>query len=219
MSRDHWTRGEILYENMEEMKRYFTIQIQASLKEEKDKTIPFPCDNKDRSFMMYDIVFYHIKNDKEITPPILCIELNYKMYHCDATEYISYDIMGLRDAEDVIQAIFYCLFDMEPCRECYNLTDSKHHLCMQCIPQKIRDEYALVHKQQQGKTCSICFEPVYVSSLSCGHFFHKTCFIKQNPYLWYSSRIAKTNTIKCPLCRIAIQPEDEYLFFMYHQDE
>jgi hypothetical protein len=122
--------------------------------------------------------------------------------------------MNLRDADDLVHAIFYCLYDMDLCRECFTLTESKLRLCMECIPQKIRDEYACVHKNQEPPPCCpICLEPVYHSALSCRHFLHKTCFIKQNSRLWYNEKIVD---IKCPICRKVIQDEDKSNFFMYN---
>ena len=213
MSRDHWLRDKISYENLEELKRHFTVLIQSMDDDvEKEKTEPFTCDSKDRSFTISAIVLYRVKEK-------LGVEIQYKIYRCDYSEHRSYDIMNLRDADDLVHAIFYCLYDMDLCRECFTLTESKHRLCMECIPQKIRDEYARVHKNQEAPSCCpICLDPVYHSHLSCGHFLHKTCFVMQNSRLWYSKTITNTMNLKCPICRKVIQDEDKNEFFLYHSD-
>jgi len=105
-----------------------------------------------------------------------------------------------------------------PCRECLDcLTDiSQSPICSHCQWYMYRNEYGIQHGYlKDHQQCPICFEEVYSSSLTCGHYVHKTCLIQLNPFLWFTEDVKELACMVCPLCRKEMTLSDFQHFFHY----
>jgi len=211
-TRSHWLLNKASFENIEEMIVCVGV-VMEKLVESEPSTVRFNCESADRTFLVSS---FDILRDEETE---YCILVRYRVYYCDYAYLMETEIMGLKDATDIVHAVFHCVIDMKLCKECFALTSSDHQLCPTCIPNKIREDYIKLHRAENedkmssgSKVCTICMEPVCVSRLRCGHFFHRTCLIRLGRSQWYDD---DARTIRCPMCRTIITAEDKYDFFMY----
>lgn len=107
--------------------------------------------------------------------------------------------------EEVIDAVYEMSWEAKPCPECFELT-RKETICKYCKPQRYFWEYGIQKKKVDSiPTCSICFEPVYLNRLECGHYFHVTCF----------SKYYKKKKVSCPNCRAILTDLDKSIFFLH----
>ena len=138
----------------------------------------------------------------------------YNVFHCASTSSMSLDLKGLKNPKEMIDGIFHVVFDMRLCKECFRLTDDPSQCCQKCMSHKIRNEYALKARNIviPPTECAICLDEVYYSRLTCGHYFHKTCFIKQNTSTWFYDD--GSFIMKCPVCRTYISESDKISFFL-----
>lgn len=212
----HWIHETVNFDNMEGMTNYVETTLKlmqddlntSTRSESITRKIPFHCESADKTFVVTCLDIF-----KEAGHNTIGITVGYRIYHCDYSYIFDYDIHGLRDAEDVVHAVFHCVLDMHLCKECFMLTSSEHQLCNTCIPNRIREEYSRVHRGNTNiDVCTICMETVYLSRIRCGHSFHRTCLIGLCKNRWFDEN---TKPIKCPLCRAEITSEDKYDYFMY----
>lgn len=209
-----WLRDQVIYDDMEGMKKQIERMIEQQRQPAPNTTeelidMGFSCENRDQTFLITDVELSAKSGVK------LGIVVTYKVLRCDSTFFMEYSYKNLQGAEDVIHAIFHCVYKMNLCQECFALTDSPHRLCSKCVAHKIREEYGRIFlNMQQGEICAICQEIVYTTRLTCGHFFHKTCMVRLNKSRWFSDYCLQTGAIRCPLCRQKLTEEDAYEFFL-----
>ena len=216
LNTSHWIHDTMSFDNLDGMKSYVDTTLKlmqddlnnAPRSESVTRKILFHCESADKTFLITGLNIL-----KETENNNIGITIEYRVYHCDYSYILDYEIHGLRDAEDVVHAIFHCVLDMHLCKECFTLTSSEHQLCNTCIPNRIREEYSRVHRGNTNiDVCTICMETVYTSRIRCGHSFHRTCLIGLCKNRWFDEN---TKPIKCPLCRAEITSEDKYDYFMY----
>lgn len=176
-------------------------------------SMTFYCEDLNRTFA---VSYIDWEKDDAADDPKKAIDMSvhYHVFHCDMSATMSYEFTELGDVNDMINALFHVILDLKPCKECFHLTDLPEQYCQRCMTHKIRNEYIRVLRNETPPTheCAICLEEVYYSRLNCGHYFHKTCFIKQNPNSWFC--IDTAPKIRCPMCRENISHDDKSNFFL-----
>lgn len=210
----HWIHDVVAFDNLQAMQSYVDAILRLmendannhNASQPEIRKIPFHCESADKMFLITGIDVFRDTNTIGVT-------IKYRVYHCDYSYVLDYEIQGLRDAEDIVHAVFHCALDMHLCKECFALTSSEHQLCGSCMPNRIREEYARIHRGNTNiDICTICMETVYTARIHCGHSFHRTCLIRLCKTQWYDDTI---KPIKCPLCRTEITSEDKFDYFMY----
>ena len=206
-------------DTIEKLIQHVDTLIQRKSEKEEDflpliPVLAFRCENVERTFMISNVEITQ-ESDEDEEEQEYGLYLSYHVLHCSYHHSMEHVVRGKKNATEIVHAIFHCLFDYHLCQECFQLTRHPEKLCHECIPYKLRDEYGRQFRGREcSETCTICLEPVYSSRLACGHFFHKTCFVRQNPQQWYSSSDEYSMEIHCPLCRAAITDQDKNTFFL-----
>lgn len=171
---------------------------------------PFTCEDPHHLFQIFDLEFhYHgMSRDK----PFQCV-LSYNVFKCHYDSENEHYTHNWATLKECVMEIFHILWTYRPCRECLHLTFwDESQLCKHCLPHKFMKEYGVeTGKCAQIDTCAICLDPVYRSHLECGHWYHKSCFIRLHTKEWYESD--PKHVLSCPLCRIPITKQDEHTFF------
>lgn len=140
--------------------------------------------------------------------------LQYVVIHCDADTTMEFDVpKTFGSLVEVFTEFYTLLWTHTLCLECFRIIPSVNTLCTDCYPMRIMHHYGMAHNFTLFiPTCPICFEQVFLSKLHCGHYVHKTCFIKMNSERWFTYEIE----MKCPLCRASIDSQDKYDYFLWY---
>lgn len=199
---------ESISEFTEYLKQFFT---QEKLEKESSPycnvEIPYNCLSFNEKFRIYslEIIYHKCLEEYEI-------DINYNVVKCSYDDDETFTIYQLKTIEDCVDKLFEVLWDNELCSECLSLVPKDKKLCQKCYNGKLMWEWGV----NKGRTvtmekCAICLEDVYSSKLSCGHRFHKTCFINLNREEWFDHTIE----VKCPVCRREITDLDKKNYFLY----
>ena len=140
--------------------------------------------------------------------------LYYVVLHCDSEYLLSHVFSeNAENIADIFCAFFELLWTVSLCPECFAIVTAPDTLCNECYPMRIMHQYGVAHQHSPSvPTCSICFDQVYHSKLHCGHYVHKTCFVKMNPEKSFTYDME----IKCPICRAPMTSQDRYEFFLWY---
>lgn len=138
----------------------------------------------------------------------------YVVIHCDADASMTFDLPDpFASISEIFAAVYHMLWTTTLCSECYDIVTVPNNLCNQCYPMRVMHHYGIAHNLTLSiPTCPICFEQVFYTKLHCGHYVHKTCFIKMNNDRWYTYEME----LKCPICRALINSQDRYDFFLWY---
>lgn len=140
--------------------------------------------------------------------------VQYLIIHCDADASMTYEFpSSFASLVDVFSAFYHLLWTSTLCSECFNIVSVPGALCLECYPARIYHHFGMAHNLSLGiPSCPICFEQVYHAKLHCGHYVHRTCFVKMNSDRWFTYEME----IKCPICRAVISTQDRYDFFLWY---
>lgn len=192
--------SHVMYQDLDGMVAHLETLL------EKTDVFHFYCEDPDHNFATSCFEWEKTKDKYDMT-------LYYRVFHCDYDTSMSYEFTGIENARQMVDAVFHAIFDLRLCKECFYLTDHPDQFCQKCLSHKIRDEYARKYRQSLPTIeCAICLEQVYSPRLSCGHYFHKTCFVKQNRGSWFCEDT--TPDIRCPMCREHLTESDKSDFFL-----
>jgi len=147
-------------------------------------------------------------------PSAYTASMEYHVLRCDADTTLTHALPDVYTSPaDVFKAFYNLLWTSSLCSECFSIVSVSETLCSQCYPMRIMYQFGVAHDHTASiPVCSICFDQVYFSKLHCGHYVHKTCFIRVNTERWFSSY--ETSELKCPLCRAVVDSQDCYDFFL-----
>lgn len=169
--------------------------------------IRFICKNPGSDFKIYGFEIVYDKNDETFN-----VGMCYNVIRCSFDKDFSIEFDNLSSIDECLSQIFEVLWKYTLCPECLHLIPSDQSLCKDCMCEKLMWDYGVQNNYvSQYEKCAICFENVYCSRLSCGHRFHKSCFINLNDQEWYDDTV----TVSCPICRSEITSKDKYTYFFY----
>ena len=176
---------------------------------EKEKVYVLVCNNHLDNFRVKTLTVKLDENTYKAS-------LQYLVIHCDGDTTLTYDFPAtFASVVDVFKAFYTLLWTSTLCTECFDIITISHTntLCAQCYPMRIMHHFGMAHNHTLFiPTCPICFEQVYSAKLHCGHYVHKTCFIKMNAERWFTYE----TEVKCPLCRAEINSQDKYDYFLWY---
>ena len=185
----------------------------------QEKVYTIVCTNFAETFRTKSLTIqqHHVsdsENASETTPTTTyTASLEYHVLRCDGEATLTHDFPESHNSMlDVLEAFFRMLWTSTLCPECYTIIKASDSLCGSCYPMRVFYQYGVAHQHTLSvPTCSICFDQVYHSKLHCGHYVHKTCFIRMNTERWFSY----DTELKCPICRTPINSQDRYDFFLW----
>jgi len=135
--------------------------------------------------------------------------LHYRVLRCDSSYFLTHPLKNDDETNGEWKGTLF--FSPILCMECFSIIPSSQTLCPECYCMRIMYHFGIFHQYTSSvPVCSICFDQVFFSRLHCGHYVHKTCFIKMNSSSWYDYDAE----YKCPICRTVINEEDKLDFFL-----
>jgi len=162
----------------------------------------------------YRTSYVYIHRDKINNQYKYSAEIEYNVIKCCNENTLIYKPNLVADnVISLLNGIYHWLWDSSVCMECFKLIPLCNRLCFSCDSYRIFWEFGVLHQKIINiPVCSICFEPVFHSKLSCGHYFHKTCFIQMNKSNWFNEE----DEYQCPLCRNTISNIDQSNYFLFY---
>lgn len=205
-------------------------------------TLHLRCDDFRRSFRV-TLVDIETTPSKESNHAVqVLVHIHFQIYKC-CKDFIDVLLLGpflLATSPDdgvpqaagvdaILDEFWSVLWNYRPCSECacQLLRIDGDPLCQQCQIHRQRNEWGIARGfMTDHYTCPVCIEPVYNTRLSCGHFIHRTCFIKMSPVVWFPTKEDREAThdiisqcLRCPLCRTNLSVSDVDVFFLRDEYE
>jgi hypothetical protein len=186
---------------------FFESLVAQFPQSEKEKVYTLICNNHLDNFRVKTLTVKLEDNTYKAS-------IHYLVIHCDGDTTLTYDFpTTFVSIMDVLKAFYTLLWTSTLCSECFDIITMPSTLCSQCYPMRIMHHFGMAHNHTLYiPTCPICFEQVYSAKLHCGHYVHKTCFIKMNSERWFTYE----TEVKCPLCRAEITTQDKYDYFLWY---
>lgn len=199
----------------------FVDHINTYFPEEKlQSTSPLTCLSIEKSFLCVNhsetiktfCVEFTYNRCKENAKKKFEMHIDYNIIKCSYDKDETHSFYDMENVEECVHQLFRFLWEYDLCMECLYMIPKDQKLCGGCCASKLMWEWGLQNgKASTVEKCAICLEDVYSSKLSCGHRFHKTCFINLNTKEWFDEDVE----IRCPICRKEISDRDKLSYFQF----
>jgi hypothetical protein len=173
--------------------------------------LPFRCLSRNRDFQVEYLEITRRSSETTLLPSYR-VEVLYNISKgCRGIHSVDMvHVFTTASAAEMVDVLMNIVWSYELCLDCYSIyAPGEEDGCKTCLPQRLMAECRTTEGDSWPPSCGICMEPVYRTRLSCGHFIHRGCLRRMNPFDYFDEIIDRIVVLRCPLCRKTLDITDK----------